>query len=545
MLNLTLLLSVFRMIVLPVEFQDRSFEATPQQLEVSVRQAQEYFNRQYGSEDVSFQFDLASVTRLAHPLSYYGANYPDRKDIHLADAVREACTAQQGTVNFVPYDNDSDGSVDVVFLLTAGPGEDTGGGEDAIWPQQGRLSDNGGTLDIRGKAIDRFAFSPEGHIGIFCHEFGHILGLPDFYDTDGEGSGGNTPGLWGSSLMDSGCLEAVLPDFGAPEFDYLGLGRRDTLALGSYRLEPLLTGRRYLLAPTDKKDEHFLFACRDGGLWVWHIDRSDNPAGYAPRLEKDLTATERWEMGFVNDNPEHPCARLVPANPAAASLQAFPFPQAGFESFGSDTPSPFRSWSGRGTDLALTSIRSEADGSVSFEVIAPLTLDDLTLYQDAAVVGWKADASLQEIQGYELSWSDGTDEGHLSVGPDASCCTLEHLKPQTAYSLHISVLLPDDVRYSVSTRFVTKVYREGTYPYIYLNNVRRNTDGSFPAGTRIPLRVFNATQVEEVIWFLDGKRITPAADGSFTLNRSGVLSARILHTDGTSETIYKQITVVL
>ena len=91
---------------------------------------------------------------------------------------------------------------------------------------------------------------------------------------------------------------------------------------------------------------------------------------------------------------------------------------------------------------------------------------------------------------------------------------------------------------------MTKVYREGTYPYIYFNNTQRNLDGSFPAGSKIPLRVFNATAVEEVRWSLDGRRITPEADGNYTLVRSGTLAAQILHTDGTTETIYKQITVL-
>ena len=37
-----------------------------------------------------------------------------------------------------------------------------------------------------------------------CHEFSHVLGLPDFYDTDYEGSGGEShhPGDW--SVMAGG-----------------------------------------------------------------------------------------------------------------------------------------------------------------------------------------------------------------------------------------------------------------------------------------------------------------------------------------------------
>jgi len=55
--------------------------------------------------------------------------------------------------------------------------------------------------------------------------------------------------------------------------------------------------------------------------------------------------------------------------------------------------------------------------------------------------------------------------------------------------------------------------------------------------------VFNATEVEAVEWTLDGAPIAPEADGRYTLRRSGTLRARIYHTDGTSETLYKEITV--
>ena len=78
---------------------------------------------------------------------------------------------------------------------------------------------------------------------------------------------------------------------------------------------------------------------------------------------------------------------------------------------------------------------------------------------------------------------------------------------------------------------------------IYLADARRNLDGSFPAGSKIPLRVFNTSEVQEVQWTMDGAPVQPEADGMFTLQRSGVLRARILYLDGTSETLMKEITV--
>ena len=56
--------------------------------------------------------------------------------------------------------------------------------------------------------------------------------------------------------------------------------------------------------------------------------------------------------------------------------------------------------------------------------------------------------------------------------------------------------------------------------------------------------MFNATDVQEVHWTLNGRPIRPEADGNFTLTRSGTLRAEIIHTDGTTETIIKEINVL-
>ena len=55
--------------------------------------------------------------------------------------------------------------------------------------------------------------------------------------------------------------------------------------------------------------------------------------------------------------------------------------------------------------------------------------------------------------------------------------------------------------------------------------------------------MFNTSEVQEVQWTMDGAPVQPEADGMFTLQRSGVLRARILYLDGTSETLMKEITV--
>ena len=538
MMSVAVFLAVFRMVVLPVQFEDRPFAQSQQQLRETVAQAEAYFRRQYG-DAAGFQFDIAPVTTLAHPLAWYGANDGTRRDIRLHEAVREAVEAQQGQINFALYDNDADGKVDNVCLLSAGRAEDDGGGEDALWPQMSLLSESGAAFSAGSKRIDRFTLCPEGRLGIFCHETAHVLGLPDFYGSDAA-----SPGLWGTSLMDEGCRRDTPPDFDALAFDLLGLGSSETLAPGHYELRPLLDGRRYLKAPTATEDEYFLFGVRDGGLLVYHIDRSDKPAGHSERYGADLTARERWEKNVINENPEHPCARLMPANPDTPDVSGVPFPQSGVTVFASDTPSAFRSWDGRTGGLALTDIRSLPDGSVAFDVLEPILLTGLSVYQDAATVRWKCADALDDVLGFEIVCrSDAEEEFLQRLGPEAVSFTLEGLQPRTDYTLSVRVLTDAGALFAADENFVTKVYREGSFPYIYLNNTTRNVDGTFPVGSKVPLRVFNATDVQEVRWTFDGRHISPEADGNYTLQRSGRLAATIIHTDGTSETLLKEITL--
>ncbi|MFI6261668.1 immune inhibitor A domain-containing protein [Micromonospora sp. NPDC051006] len=112
--------------------------------------------------------------------------------------------------------NEPDGYIDHFQAVHAGEGEEAGGGaqgEDAIWSHRwgaftnlegvagpaGNLS-GGVQIGDTGLWIRDYTTEPEnGGLGVFAHEYGHDLGLPDLYDTAG---GDNGVGFW--SLMSSG-----------------------------------------------------------------------------------------------------------------------------------------------------------------------------------------------------------------------------------------------------------------------------------------------------------------------------------------------------
>ena len=563
---LAIFLAVFRMIVIPAQFQDRQFSCTEAELEQTVLSAQEYFNDQSWDER-EFVFDIAPAVTLSKGYAYYGSNYSDRRDAQLGDAVREACRLSSGQVDFSLYDNDNDGNVDNVFVLFAGPSEADGADAESIWPQYGSLGDYGLSLSMNGKSVDSFAVSCElasddglnpqpAGIGIFCHELAHHFGLHDLYDTDGDSSGGMSKGLWNTSLMDFGCKNLdgqCPPNLGAPDLETLGAGTCEELKTGDYTLEPVNRSRRYLKYETDTEGEYFLFECRapegwdeplgNGGLLIYHIDKSENPAGMSDYYGRELTAAERWEYGQINCRPDRQCAEIVSADPEAAEASDIFFPHGRRDSFGSDTDPAFRTWDGGTSGLALIDIRRNGDGSVSFSVVRPVSISSTTVFQDAAIVNWDIDERLAENMGFEIEWTDGK-----TVWSDRADCgtdsyTIEGLEAQTAYRVTVRLMISEHQKYSASASFLTKVYRSGTYPYIYLSGASRNTDGSFISGTRIPLRVFNATGVAEVRWYLDGAGIETEPDGLYTIEREGRLEAEILYEDGTSERIIKEIRI--
>ena len=110
--------------------------------------------------------------------------------------------------------NEPDGYIDHFQAVHAGEGEETGGGAqgtDAIWSHRWYAFYN--NIGVTGPAFNKYGgvqvggtnlwigdytVEPEnGGVGVFSHEFGHDLGLPDLYDTSGNTGGAeNSTGFW-------------------------------------------------------------------------------------------------------------------------------------------------------------------------------------------------------------------------------------------------------------------------------------------------------------------------------------------------------------
>jgi immune inhibitor A len=106
-----------------------------------------------------------------------------------------------------------------------------------------------------GVWVGDYTIQPEnGGLGVFAHEFGHDLGLPDLYDTSGNTGGAeNSTGFW--SLMSSG---ANLGDGGAEGIGDAppDLGAWEKFQLGWLGCDECEGGRYYDLAKAGAKSDH-------------------------------------------------------------------------------------------------------------------------------------------------------------------------------------------------------------------------------------------------------------------------------------------------
>ena len=141
----------------------------------------------------------------------YGANNYYGDDVNPAQMIVDACKGLDSEIDFSQYDANNDGIVDNVYVIYAGKGEADGGNENTIWPHQWDLTSAGLSLTLDGKKIISYACSAELNgnskcaMGTPLHEFGHVIGLPDYYDTEYAStnySEARTPGEW--SIMDGG-----------------------------------------------------------------------------------------------------------------------------------------------------------------------------------------------------------------------------------------------------------------------------------------------------------------------------------------------------
>lgn len=316
-------------------------------------------------------FDVYGPVTLPNPQKYYGENDLYGVDIRAHEMAIHACDILSASgVNFADYDCDGDGTIDNIYVFYAGRGESSGllKDKDTVWPHSWTVQEAGGGDNLySGKLLAHYACSNElitdtkyDGIGTFCHEFSHVIGLPDMYYT-GTGRGPITLDTW--SVLDAGCYlndSRTPPHYSAFERMSMGWLKPEALTkAGDYSLRPLGMSNSAYIVATNLDNEFFLLENRrrDGwdshlpgeGLLVWHID-----------YDKD-----NWMNNAVNNSSSFPGVDLVEAVPRTSSRNASPsdpFPGAsGVCEFTATSNPAFLSRFGYDPGLPLTSIRHEGE----------------------------------------------------------------------------------------------------------------------------------------------------------------------------------------
>nr|WKN37001.1 M6 family metalloprotease domain-containing protein [Tunicatimonas sp. TK19036] len=218
---------------------------------------------------------------------YYGEENGKSRARELVDEAIAA--AKEKGVDFSQYDNNNDGNVDGVIIIHAGQGAEEGSQNEYVWSHRWTISPK--FLD--GKFIKDYTIQPElrvrynglVRIGVFCHEFGHLLGLPDLYDTDETDDRHNGIGEWG--LMGTGGWvgnEEYPAGMTAFSKEMLGWGKVEDITGkgGSYELKAANSEGQIYKIKTNNDNEYFLLENRQQsgtdeylkgkGLAIWHIN---------------------------------------------------------------------------------------------------------------------------------------------------------------------------------------------------------------------------------------------------------------------------------
>ncbi len=264
--------------------------------------ARDYFMK-CSSNQFSPTFDVIGPIDLPDSLAYYGKNNSVGDDTRPEEMIIKACKLADSQINFSNYDYNNDGYVDNIFVYYAGYNEAEHAPDETIWPHRSSLPNRSLVLD--GKIIYDYACTSELKnasganlcgIGTFCHEFGHVLGLVDYYHTTNDYK--STLSYW--HIMDQGSYSnegRTPPLYSAYERFYLNWLQPTVLDTAQIvDLEPLSeSNKAFLIAKGDKHNlngqlpepkEFFLIENRvkegfdsylpKAGVLFWHIDFDEN-----------------------------------------------------------------------------------------------------------------------------------------------------------------------------------------------------------------------------------------------------------------------------
>ena len=454
----------FRGLLILVDFNDKQFSRTNYKDVITDMVNKESYtgldNAQY-TGSVRDYFSDNSGGKFQPEFDVYGpytVNYSQHDGNSKTNQIlKAAIDAADEDVNYANYDRDGDGQVDMIYFILAGYGSNySGNDEDLWWPHRSFITNNGWNYIYKdGVRMGDYASSVEMYgwqngystldgIGTICHEFGHVLGLPDFYDTDYEKSGGesNHPGIW--SVMAGGSYE----NYGRTPVGYslyerwsVGFIDDEDISVidteGSYQLNPLYSNYKGYRVNTPVSNEYFLFENRQKNAFKWDAYL---PGSGMLVHRVDRTNQNVWNQNTVNANPGHNYYEVVRANGphkdswgdyVGHASDVFPGTAQVTSLNNSTSPANLKTWAGKETEWGLKNIK-QTGNTITFDVENVYVLKSLEL-PATMKVGLGNTTILEAVATpsyahYTLTWTTSNEavatvdqQGHVTGVKEGTC----------------------------------------------------------------------------------------------------------------------------
>jgi len=342
----------------------------------AVGSVRDYFKAQSGGQFVP-TFDVVGIVTLSNSYKTYGADQGDYTDYNLGALpgdVISAAISQLG-VDFSKYvvaagDSYHTAGVPLMAMLYAGKGQATESQSSAnnnlIWPCEwdAEEDDKGGTYS--GVHFNSFFVGNEllgsklMGMAVFCHEFGHALGLPDFYVTDNSYGGDDPFGHW--SIMDTGayvdddCRTPI--GYNAYEKSYMGwlelkeIGSADAVTLQSP--DGLAENSAYIIR--NSNTETFIFENRQPGTWY------PSAFGSGVLVSRIAYSYNAWNSNTLNNTQSKKRACVLTANGAKLNYSAS---SANLYGNAKTSIGSLKTYSGSTKDMGIKKVTKNSDGTIT------------------------------------------------------------------------------------------------------------------------------------------------------------------------------------